>query len=569
MPTHIFYSWQSDMDSACGKNLVKRALSDAVAQLNKDADVEAAEREPRDEQLALDHDTSGEPGSPPIVDTIFGKIDRAAAFVSDLTYVAKRADGRRMPNPNVLLEHGWALKSLTWRGVISVMNIAHGHPKDHPLPFDLRHSLGPIFFECPDGADDAAKAKARHDLTKALVRRLRATLDNAELRDVRRGPSFEPHPHDISLIERWKTFLGDPLRQFLRNHEFAEPYRRKLIDPLHEMDTQWLGAQYELDDRELEEAFRSFHGNNRAFCTLLAERTRALPHDGELASAKTDLDAKFGLQVHTRESIALLNHAARALNDAVDGVDRAVRVRIRAVIEPRPLAPDPRCDLAFAKIGELATDRLRGGVPRIVSRPRMTLRLAPFAAFDGKRLDAGAVARVQRSFSPDPLAPIEEGSDGRQWWTCAKPEPRPGLNPETVWLTRLVRPGLLETEVMIGSAASDGLRIAIDGEQLERAIIFRLEQLAATLPTLGLEGPGLIEISFDELANVDLHRGNSVGRQVRRQELYLPMVTVDDLSTPLAMHFREGFDILWQTADWREGSPSFTEAGWAGYRENQ
>lgn len=106
MPQHVFYSWQSDTASACGKNLVSRALGDAITTLNADADVEAAQREIRDERLALDQDTSGEPGSPPIVETILGKIDRAAAFVSDLTYVAARSDGRRMPNPNVLLEHG-------------------------------------------------------------------------------------------------------------------------------------------------------------------------------------------------------------------------------------------------------------------------------------------------------------------------------------------------------------------------------------------------------------------------------------------------------------------------------
>ncbi len=106
VPRRIFYSWQADKASACGKNLVSRALGDAIKALNVDADVEAAARESRDERIALDQDTSGEPGSPPIVETIFGKIDRAAAFVSDLTFVAARSDGRLMPNPNVLLEHG-------------------------------------------------------------------------------------------------------------------------------------------------------------------------------------------------------------------------------------------------------------------------------------------------------------------------------------------------------------------------------------------------------------------------------------------------------------------------------
>lgn len=568
MAHHIFYSWQSDTPTASGKNLVARAIGDAIATLNAQAEVEPAQRDFRDELLALDSDTSGEPGSPPIVATIFNKIDRATAFVSDLTYVAARDDGRRMPNPNVLLEHGWALKSLSWRAVISVLNTANGHPKDHPLPFDLQHSRGPIFFECPDSADDETRGAVRKTLTKALVQRLRAVLEDAELRDARRPPpAAEPHPHDVFLVAQWKALLSDPLRRFIRDHDFGEAYHRNLLLPLHKIDAQWHGAQYELDDAELERVFRAFHLANRAFCALLAERTRALAGNNDLASAKTNLDTTIGLQSGTREAIARLNLAARALNDAVDGVDREVRVRIRAIIAPQVAPPDPRREAAHAALGELAADRYRGGVPRIVSRPRMTLRIAPFAAFDGKRIDPGAVARAQDRFPPDPLGRTETGTDGRQWWTCAKPEPRPGMNPESAWLARLVRPGLLEAELTIGGRIDDDAQIVIEGGALERAIIFWLERLASTLPTLELEGPGLIEVSFDDMADVELHRGRSSGRTIGVPQLQLPVVTIEDLSAPLAPDFHEGFDILWQSAGWRDGSPSFGAGSWVGYRE--
>jgi hypothetical protein len=568
VPQHIFYSWQADTASACGKNLVSRALGDAIEALNVDADVEAAARESRDERIALDQDTSGEPGSPPIVETIFGKIDRAAAFVSDLTFVAARSDGRLMPNPNVLLEHGWALKSLSWRAVISVMNIAHGHPKDHSLPFDLQHFRGPIFFECPDDADDAVRGAARKALAKALVPKLRAILDDAVLCDARRPPAAaEPHPHDLELVARWRASLRDPLRRFLRDHDFNEAYRRKLLHPLHEIDAQWHGAQYELDDAELDRAFRAFHKANRAFCALLAERTHALDGNSELASAKTNLDATFGLQSGTRDAIVRLNLAARTLNDVIDGVEREIRIRIRAVVEPLVVPPDPRREPAQAALGELAADRFRGGVPQIVSRPRMTLRIAPLAAFDGKRLDPGAVARAQGRFPPDPMVRVEEGSDARQWWTCAIATARQGMNPETLWLARLVRPGLLEAEVTIGSRIDDDPQIVVEGEALERGIIFWLERLASTLPALELEGPGLIEVSFDDMVDVELHRARPGGRRIGQPQLQLPVVAIEDLSARLAPDFREAFDILWQAAGWRDGSPSFASGSWAGYRE--
>jgi hypothetical protein len=94
----------------------------------------------------MDKDTFHVPGSPAIAETIYGKIDRAAVFLSDLTYVAVRPNGGGIPNPNVLIEHGWALKSLSSRRVISVMNIALGDPDQHELPFDLRHVRRPILY---------------------------------------------------------------------------------------------------------------------------------------------------------------------------------------------------------------------------------------------------------------------------------------------------------------------------------------------------------------------------------------------------------------------------------------
>jgi hypothetical protein len=76
----------------------------------------------------VDRDTQGVPGVPPIVDTIFDKIDGATIFVPDLTFVAKRIDGRPTPNHNVLVEYGWALKALRYARIVPVMNLAFGQP---------------------------------------------------------------------------------------------------------------------------------------------------------------------------------------------------------------------------------------------------------------------------------------------------------------------------------------------------------------------------------------------------------------------------------------------------------
>lgn len=134
MSTRIFFSWQSDRPDVGGKDLLETALRLALAKLSEEATLDEANR-----NLVLDSDTHGLAGSPPIMDSIFKKIDDAAIFIADLTFVGTRADTRPSPNPNVLIEYGWALKSLGHGRIIAVMNDAYGAPTSESLPFDMRH----------------------------------------------------------------------------------------------------------------------------------------------------------------------------------------------------------------------------------------------------------------------------------------------------------------------------------------------------------------------------------------------------------------------------------------------
>ncbi len=58
--------------------------------------------------------------------------------------------GKAMPNPNVLLELGYAAAKLGWDRLVLVMNTNYGHPEE--LPFDLRNRRFPLTFKiAPDG----------------------------------------------------------------------------------------------------------------------------------------------------------------------------------------------------------------------------------------------------------------------------------------------------------------------------------------------------------------------------------------------------------------------------------
>lgn len=155
----VFYSWQSDSPSKHNLTFIEDALNEALRRLNADAILITALRNVR---VELDRDTFGVPGSPPIADTILRKIEDCAVFVADLSFVGESKNGflnafgnpRLFPNPNVLVEYGFALKCLSHAKIIGVMNAAYGEPDRESLPFDLRHLLWPIQYRLDDSSSD-------------------------------------------------------------------------------------------------------------------------------------------------------------------------------------------------------------------------------------------------------------------------------------------------------------------------------------------------------------------------------------------------------------------------------
>lgn len=124
----VFYSWQSDTDSKLCRNPIEKAIEKALKQIrgNKTARLNAV----------IDRDTSGLAGSPDISDSIFAKISRADVFVADVTIINARARSRKTPNPNVLVELGFAISVLGWERILLIQNTAFGDIES--LPFDLR-----------------------------------------------------------------------------------------------------------------------------------------------------------------------------------------------------------------------------------------------------------------------------------------------------------------------------------------------------------------------------------------------------------------------------------------------
>lgn len=171
MSKTVFWSWQSDLPAATTKNFIKEALAQALKKLAEELELETADR------LELDHDTKGEPGLVDIVSTIFRKIDDCQIFVADITPITEittETGTKKIPNPNVMIELGYAIREAGPQRVITVTNLAFGG-KPEELPFDLRHRRGAITYRL-DSAKDPAIEKIRKCLVKKLVTALKTNL---------------------------------------------------------------------------------------------------------------------------------------------------------------------------------------------------------------------------------------------------------------------------------------------------------------------------------------------------------------------------------------------------------
>lgn len=124
----LFYSWQSDLPSSKTRSYIRDCIDKAI-DLAQETEAIDAER---------DEATQGTTGSPNIVQTIFSKIDEADLFIADvsLCYKAEKdGSSKRSPNPNVLIELGYASKVLSWERIICICNTDFGRPEE--LPFDI------------------------------------------------------------------------------------------------------------------------------------------------------------------------------------------------------------------------------------------------------------------------------------------------------------------------------------------------------------------------------------------------------------------------------------------------
>jgi len=168
MKISIFYSWQSDLPNNKNRSFIEDCIKNATKEI-----------ESREIYLnvAIDRDTKDTTGTPDIASTIFSKIDKTSIFIADISFINPDFDGRKTPNPNVLIELGYAAKTIGWENIICVFNTEFG--KVEELPFDLRFRR-PLSYKIENPKN---KTKDRENLSKTLQTAIKSIINKESAKD--------------------------------------------------------------------------------------------------------------------------------------------------------------------------------------------------------------------------------------------------------------------------------------------------------------------------------------------------------------------------------------------------
>ena len=186
----IFYSWQSDLPNNTNRGFLNTVIEKTISQIHNS---ESYELEP-----SLDRDTQGIPGAPNISQTILDKIKKCDAFIADISIVTgdKNQGERPSPNPNVLLELGYAIALHGWDKIILFCNETHGTEED--LPFDIRQHRRINYTLKQDGT----KSKTRKTLISQLKPRLAELLQMGKINSHVKEPLIAVKWNHLNLDQK-------------------------------------------------------------------------------------------------------------------------------------------------------------------------------------------------------------------------------------------------------------------------------------------------------------------------------------------------------------------------------
>ena len=251
----VFFSWQSDL-----KDLNKKFLEMAIEK----ARLKIIENNKF--SITVDDATRGMSGSGDIAKDIFDKVKNADIFIGDITIInnSDNVGNRRVPNPNVMIELGYAIAHLGVNRIIMPFNTFYG--KDSDIPFDIRKNRYLAYtFDSSRNEDRSYRNSCLSDLTNKLDGAITSIFDDnpQKPRDSEFNPDKIKRERDIKQIKNLLSTINidildehinldnSPFRIwhgiFVFQHDFHNIlisssfhlHDEKLLALLWEIDKQW------------------------------------------------------------------------------------------------------------------------------------------------------------------------------------------------------------------------------------------------------------------------------------------------------------------------------------------
>lgn len=241
----VFYSWQSDLPKDSNFNAIYCCLQEAAASICKSNP---------ENQIQIDQATRGKSGSPDIPSVIFEKIHKCDIYIADISIISPKRARRKTPNPNVLIELGFAIKSIGWDRIILLFNNNYGKIPDD-LPFDIsKHRITPFNIKNKDDKNGYGQLKS------GLIENIKSIIDNNPKHSFGSElipPEDKKRQNDIETINNYLLGIHIPtIDDFISEMPFH--FNSKIFYFIEDFNSRFDSNYFYLYDMKIKQYFIDF-----------------------------------------------------------------------------------------------------------------------------------------------------------------------------------------------------------------------------------------------------------------------------------------------------------------------
>ena len=248
----VFYSWQSDLGHP-HTSFLREAIKQACLQIEENNEF----------SIIVDDATRDMSGSGDIVKNIFDKVKNADIFIGDITIInnSDNVGNRPVPNPNVMIELGYALAHLGEDRIIMPFNTFYGKMADRPFDIITNRCLDYKYDFNPE-RDKNYRTSGKSDLTKNLFQAIKLIFikNPQKPRDSEFNPDKIKQERDIKQI---KNLLSKINLDILDEHINLDnsPFRiwHGIFGFQHDFNSILISSSFHLHDKKLWELLKEIN----------------------------------------------------------------------------------------------------------------------------------------------------------------------------------------------------------------------------------------------------------------------------------------------------------------------